>query len=176
MEKLTSEVDDLKNNSDKLLKENVEGVIQKFHYYSQLIAQQKAEVEQIKFLANGYSECLESVSKCITESDGILVESIPLATLPNLVEEHLNTLEVLFSLLIPLNVCTLTLQDIERQLKDKLALKDKLIEDYSSIASMKNTVNPELLDGPMQDISQTWEAVQKQVTINLIIFIKLFVF
>ena len=103
-------VDDLKTKCDKLSKEEVDGVIQKFYCYYQLITQQKSEVEQIKFLADGYTKHLELVSKCITETDGILVASDPLATQPHLVEKQLNTIEVAIKhtyvckLILPLSI------------------------------------------------------------------------
>ena len=48
-------------------------------------------------------------------------------------------------------------------MKEKLALKKKLIEDTCSIASMKSTVDPKLLDQFAEDILQTWKAIQDQV-------------
>lgn len=94
------EADTLKNNSNKLSQETVDAVLQKFHDYSQLVVQQKLELEQIKLLADGYAKPLESVSKWITETDRTLVKAKPLAALPQLVEKQLNTIEVLSQLIL----------------------------------------------------------------------------
>jgi len=95
MRELRLEEDNLMKNNDKLSREKVDAVIQKFHDHSKLVERQKLELEAIKLRADNYAEPFESVSKWITETDRVLVKAKPLAALPQLVEEQLTAIKVL---------------------------------------------------------------------------------
>ena len=100
MEKLLPEVDNLKNNSDKLSQETVDAVLKKFQDYFCLATQQKSELDQIKLRADCYVGPLKSLPKWMTETDRILVLAKPLTALPQSVEKQLNTIEVLSLIII----------------------------------------------------------------------------
>ena len=46
---------------------------------------------------------------------------------------------------------------------EKLALKDKLMEDTSFIAAQKQTVKPDRLNEVQKDFEDTWKAIEDQV-------------
>ena len=57
----------------------------------------------------------------------------------------------------------ITIQSIEEELKEKLALKEKLIEDTQFIAAQKHSVKPDKLKEVKSDFEDTWKAIEDQV-------------
>jgi len=49
------------------------------------------------------------------------------------------------------------------ELKEKLAQKDKLIDDTSFIAAQEATVIPDKLTEAKKDFEDTWQAIEDQV-------------
>ena len=61
------------------------------------------------------------------------------------------------------NYCNITIQNIEEELKEKLALKEKLIDDTRFIAAHEHTVEPDKLNEAKRDFEDTWKAIEDQV-------------
>ena len=55
------------------------------------------------------------------------------------------------------------MQNIEKELKEKVALKEKLIEDTSVIAAQEKSVKPDKLNEVKNDFEDTWKAIEDQV-------------
>ena len=90
-------MDDLESNKSNLTEPSkADDSIVKYREVYDTAKQQKSQLEEIKLRADNYAEPFELISKWITDTDRVLVKSKPLSAVPQLAEEQLTTIKVLF--------------------------------------------------------------------------------